>query len=59
MKRLGARLLIAGAVVVASAAVVGRLAARHGPSTIVLPVLQQPAQITIDYPRESSHSESA
>ena len=42
MKRLRARLLIAGAVVVASAAVA------------VLPALQQPAQVTIDYPAEGS-----
>ncbi len=54
MKRLRARLLIAGVVVVASATVVGRLAARHGPRTVVLPALQQPAQVTIDYPEEGS-----
>ena len=42
MKRLRARLRIAGAVVVVSAAVA------------VLPALQQPAQVTIDYPEEGS-----
>jgi tetratricopeptide (TPR) repeat protein len=45
VKRLGARVLIIGVVVVAPVAVLERLAAQHGP---------RPAPITIDYPAEGS-----
>ena len=53
VKRLGVRVLILGGVVVGPALAAERLAAGHSRRT-VLPVVQPPARITIDYPAEAS-----
>jgi len=54
VRRVQARLLIAGALVAASVALVMALAAQNGVRTEVPPAAQQPALITIDYPADGS-----
>jgi len=54
VKRVGARLLIVGALVAASAIAVERLPGQNGLRPPVSPPVRQPALITIDYPAEGS-----